>query len=167
VVALGLVGLALSALPAFSADSGTVDASVEVAAACIQLSDTSVSFGTLPLGADNVQGNPKITVTNCSPSSEQLLARGTDAQGTNNALWTLNDSGDECTGQPQLGPNEYSLIVQPFSVAAVRLSTANKTVQSLAGSEANLHTMFIDMACPGSSGAGQTMNMQIVYTATF
>lgn len=57
-----------------AADSGTVNADVTVAAAaaCIQLSDSSVSFGTLPLGAVSQPATPAITVTNCATTSGTL-----------------------------------------------------------------------------------------------
>lgn len=163
---VAVVAASFSDVGAAADPNGTVNADVTVAAAaaCIELSATSVSFGTLPLGAVAQSGTPGITVTNCSTSgSEALLASGTNA--TNAATtWTLDGSQAGCL---TLAPDRYHLdlqsamLTQPF-----RLSTLPQSVLNLGAGQGFSHSIAISTACPGSSGAGQQLNMQVNYTAT-
>lgn len=145
-------------------DSGTVTAQVTVptSAACLELSTSSVDFGTLSLGAEDQPGSPAVTVTNCSGVSETILARGTDASGAG-ATWTLDDSADACAGS--LGTDAYHLDLAA-ATSSVRLSTTNKLLGTLGSGSTADHTARISTACPGSSGGGTTMTMQIVFVAT-
>lgn len=149
-----------------AADSGTVNADVTVAAAaaCIQLSDSSVSFGTLPLGAVSQPATPAITVTNCATTSGTLLANGTNASNAA-ATWTLDATQATCEGL--LGPYKYHLDLSSAQLpSAVRLSGLPQTVQTLAANQGLSHSILISTACPGSGGAGTTLSMQVTYTAT-
>lgn len=163
---LSIVGLALGATPGIAADSGTVDAQVTVsqAAACIELSSTAVAFGTLALGAENAPGTPAVTVTNCGDAAATILASGTNATGTG-ATWNLVDSSATCADT--LGTDNYHLgLATPLGAAIATLSTSNKELGSLDAAATVDHVARISTACPGSSGAGQTMSMQINYLAT-
>jgi hypothetical protein len=163
-VLTSLLGLLLSTTPGMAADSGTVDAdvTVSVSAACIELSVSAISFGTLALGAENVSGSPTIGVSNCSDADAAILARGTNATGTG-ASWNLVDSAATCANT--LGLDNYHLsLATPLNVTG--LSTSNKEVATLAAAASIDHVARISTACPGSSGVGQTMSMQISYLAT-
>lgn len=147
-------------------DTGGVDAvvSIAAAAACIELSTSAIDFGTLTLGAEDQPASPTITVTNCSSFGESLFARGTDASGTA-AAWNLVDSGSTCADT--LGLDNYRLNLATAALPApLGLSTLNKSVQSLTAGEEVDHTARIFTACPGSSGAGVVMSMQIHYLVT-
>jgi hypothetical protein len=152
----------ISYLPA--GDSGTVSAQVTVptSAACLELSTAAVDFGTLPLGAEDQPGTPAVTVTNCSGLTETVLARATDATSAG-ATWALDDSAATCAGT--LGTDKFHLDLRE-SATTVRLSTTNKQLETLGSGSAVDHTARISTACPGSSGAGATMTMQIVFVAT-
>lgn len=145
-------------------DSGTVLAQVTVpaAAACIELSTTAIDFGTLALGAENRAATPVITVTNCSGGSETILARGTNATASG-AEWALVDGSATCADT--LGTDAYRLSLENAD-STVGLSTTNKTLQTLAAGADGVHTARIFTACPGSSGAGAVMGMQVVLVAT-
>ena len=159
-------GVLLGTAPSFGADNGTVDAqvTVEQAAACIELSTGSISFGTLALGAENAPGTPSITVTNCGDANATILASGTDASGTG-AAWSLVDSAATCADT--LGTDNYHLgLAETDGASIASLSTENKEVGTLAGAGSVDHVARISTACPGSSGAGQAMSMQISYIAT-
>jgi hypothetical protein len=161
-----MVGLLLATTPLFAADNGTVDAevTVEQAAACLELSESSVGFGTLALGAENAPGTPGVTVTNCGSADATVFASGTDATGTA-ATWNLDDSGASCADT--LGTDNYHLgRSTPAGASLAALSTENKEVGTLAGAATADHVARISTACPGSSGAGQVMSMQINYLAT-
>src|SRR5687767_8459283 len=128
-VTTSLVGLLLSATAGMAADSGTVDADVTVSesAACIELSVTGISFGTLPLGAADAPGSPTIGLSNCADSNATILASGTNATGTN-VTWSLVDSAATCANT--LGIDNYHLgLTVPGSVT--KLSTSNKEVGTL------------------------------------
>jgi hypothetical protein len=160
------ITMLLGATPGMAADNGTVDAqvTVEQAAACIQLSTSSISFGTLALGAENAAGTPGITVTNCGDADATILASGTNASGTG-AAWTLVDSAATCADT--LGTDSYHLGLATSAGASIAtLSTENKEVGTLAGAGSVDHVARISTACPGSSGAGQSMSMHISYVAT-
>jgi hypothetical protein len=152
----------------WAADNGTVSADVTVAAAaaCIQLSGTTVSFGTLPLGAVSQPGTPDVTITNCATTSGTLLVNGTDATAPN-ALWALDGSQLACNTAMPLGVDRYHLdLVSAQLPSPRRLSTLPQNVLTLAANQGFSHSLSISTACPGSSGAGQTMSMQVTYTAT-
>lgn len=161
-----VLGLALGATPLFGADSGGVDAQVTVspAAACIELSTGSVDFGTLALGAEDQAGTPGITITNCSDSDASLMASGTNAAGTG-ATWNLIDSAATCADT--LGSDNYHLgLVDSAGAPITKLSTENKELGTLLASSSADQGARIWTACPGSSGAGRVMSMQINYLAT-
>jgi Tol biopolymer transport system component len=145
-------------------DTGVVRAQVTVptSAACLELSTSGVDFGTLPLGAEDQAGAPPIVVSNCSGLSETIFARGTDAAASG-AAWALTDSPATCADT--LGIDAYHLDLSD-GVTSVRLSTANKQLQTLASGADLTRTARIFTACPGSSGGGTTMAMQIVFVAT-
>lgn len=148
-------------------DDGVVaaDVTVQAAAACIELSISSVSFGTLALGAVDQLGSPTVTVGNCSTSGETILASATDATGPG-ATWTLDATTAACTGQQPLGTDRYHLKLAPSGLPAVTLSTLAQQIETIAAGAGNDHKLRISTACPGSTGAGQTMTMQVTYTAT-
>lgn len=161
-----IVGLLASTTAGFSADNGTVDAEVTVAqaAACIELSANSISFGTLALGAEDADGTPGITVTNCGDAGATLFASGTDASGTG-AAWTLDDTAATCADT--LGLDAYHLgLATPAGASIASLSTENKELGSLDGAATTTQVARISTACPGSTGAGQSMSMHINYLAT-
>ena len=149
-----------------SPDAGTVaaDVTIPTSAACLELSVTAISFGTLLLGAENEPATPTVTVTNCSGSSGTLFASGTDATGTG-SQWSLVDSSATCADT--LGLDTYRLSLASTDLAGpVSLATTNKTVQTLTAGQSTTHSAHIFTACPGSTGAGQTMSMAINFLAT-
>lgn len=155
-----------SSVPTMAADNGTVDAEVTVAraAACLEVSTGAVDFGTLAPGTADAPGSPQIVVTNCGDGDETLFASGTDAAGTN-AAWSLVDSAETCADT--LGLDRYHLgLATPAGAAIASLSTANKEVATLAAAGTATHLARISTACPGSSGSGTTLNMQITYLVT-
>ena len=155
--------------PTAGPDSAVVDADVTVpsSAACIELSTTAVSFGTQRFGAENVQADPAITVTNCSGTDEQLLARGTSAAG-DGATWNLVDDARTCDAGT-LGTDDFHLkLRRPADEVdpVTQLSSQNKQIAELTGGADTTVEALLDMPCPGSEGAGQTMGMNIVFVVT-
>ena len=163
-VVTSLLGVMLSTTPGMAADSGTVDAQVTISesAACIELSVSAISFGTLALGAEDVSGSPAISVSNCADADATILASGTNATGAS-GTWNLVDSTATCANT--LGLDNYHLGLATPEIVTT-LSTSNKEVASLAAAASIDHVARIWTACPGSLGAGETMSMQISYVAT-
>jgi hypothetical protein len=143
-----------------STDSVNARVDIAASAACIELSTSAVDFGSSTLGAEDLPATPTITVTNCSGVGETLYARGTDAAGPSSA-WSLVDSAATCASD--LGLDNYRLALGLEDLSVVGLSTLNKTLQSLAAGEASDQVAKIWTACPGSTGAGVVMTMQIHY----
>jgi hypothetical protein len=146
--------------------NGAVGAQVTIptSAACIELSTTSVDFGTLPLGSTDARGNPDIDVASCSGVTQTYFARGTDAIGPGGAAWALDDSSAACADS--LGVDTYHLTLKDGGSPTVwRLGTTNKPLMQVQAGVVPFEPT-IDTACPGSSGAGTTMSMQIVFLAT-
>jgi hypothetical protein len=149
------------------ASGGTVDATVTMAvsAVCLELSSTAIDFGTRQFGDVGIAGTPGVTVTNCGGIDEDVLAHGTDASGIGPTSWTLDDTGT-CLGGT-LAADHFGLSIERQDTAALlRLSTVNKSLESLAGGAAIDHVARIDTPCPGSNGAGVVMTMQITFVAT-
>jgi hypothetical protein len=161
----------LSALPAFGADSGTVSAKVTVAAPCITVNGTAatdgINFGTrafsTPTAAVGIS-NADTTLSNCAALTENIYAKGTDAAGPG-ATWTLVDAraSNPCT----YGIDKYGVAVPTLAPGNVALTTPDQLLGSAGpGAIPKVMSTLLAMPCTGSSGAGQTMNFQVVYTAS-
>lgn len=153
--------------PTSGPDTGVVDADVTVptSAACIELSTTSVSFGTQAFGGVDLQGTPAIQVTNCSNNNATLLAHGTDASA-GGAIWTLVDDAKTCEAGTLATDDFHLKLLRSENFEITQLGTDNKTVGPLTAGTSGTLNPLLDMPCPGSSGAGQTMGMQIVFVVT-
>lgn len=167
----------LSGVPAFSADSGTVNAQVTAMEACITVSPTTtVNFGTQPLSSPSltsIASGAALGFTNCSTAQESVFVRGTDATGST-ATWALGAGG--CSP----GTNNYGIrfgdVVDGAYVEVLQLSTTNQGAPNAstpgapntyaAGATRSYDPRLI-MPCTGSNGTGQTMAMQFIFTATF
>lgn len=147
--------------------SGTVNAVVTMApsAVCLELSTTSVDFGTRLFGEVGAPSSPLIGVSNCGGIGEVILVRGTDATGPNASAWSLVDVGACQTGV--LGTDQFRLRLESQAVpdVFVDLTTENDTLGALGAGSTVQHEAQIDTPCPGSTGAGEVMSMQIVFTA--
>jgi hypothetical protein len=155
------VALFASAAPAFTADNGTVDMTVQVASPCITVSPSSVTFGTksFSLSAESpvsTDASDRPAVTNCSTSTESLFVRGSEALGSVGARWTL--------GTPEtIAVNRYGLRLNGQAVALS--NDAFGTPLAAADKRLALPVLFMPLA--GSDGSGQTMSMSVTFTATF
>ena len=101
VAALAGVALTVSAVPAFTADSGTVTVTIAAqapAVPCIEFATppgVNVNFGVLPFsrpglnGASFARGDIVPVWRNCGAESEQVHIHGTDATGAS-VTWSLS-----------------------------------------------------------------------------
>jgi hypothetical protein len=147
--------------------SGTVNAVVTMASAavCLELSTTSIDFGTRRFGEVGAPSSPLIGVSNCGGIGEVILVRGTNATGPNASAWSLVDVGACQTGV--LGTDKFRLRLESQAIpdVFVDLTTENDTLGALGAGSTVQHEAQIDTPCPGSTGAGEVMSMQIVFTA--
>ena len=172
------ITLAVGAAPAFTAGDGTIVGTVSVpAAACIQLSTTTLNFGTSPFAANGsstygVSGD--FGVTNCSTAASTFLISGTNAAGPQGADWALTDNWESCDGSL----NKYGLVwaEMPESFSGLSITTTPKTLlhhspgatvkSTFDASESETLRGVAIMPCTGSDGAGQTRTFSIGLTAT-
>jgi hypothetical protein len=171
--AILVTGLLVSAFggvaPSLAAEQ-TVSAQVTAlsSAACLEVSTTSIDFGTLPFGAAGQLADPPVTITNCATVPGEVLATGTNATGDQGALWGLSDFPDTfcgAGGTMELGLGYYILRVDT-GPSWIPLNVWYQTeITTLAAGASKTVGHRIDMPCPGSSGGGQTMTFEITYVA--
>ena len=171
--------LYLMNIPASGADSATVDATVTPAAPCLTVAVSSATFGTKAFSTSagtSVALTPNYGYTNCSSIAEKVLARGTSAQNAaGTATWTLDDTALGSASTCTLGQNKYQMknvdIFPPGSGSnqgEILLSTTPKVLNgAVAAGQARQISPQLHMPCSGSGGAGEEMNLQMLYTATF
>lgn len=172
------VGLVLAAAslwaggagPILAADNGTVDAQVTVATPCLTVTTPAIDFGTLPFTPEAYSsagvGQQSVAYESCAGIDETIFARGTDATGPS-ATWQLSADGIPCLTPD---PNLYRLSLTGPSQPAISLAlrTTDQELETVAaGAAGATDQAHIQMPCAGADGAGETMTMQIVLTATF
>ena len=146
---------------------GVVDATISMSESsiCIELSTATVDFGTGQFGQVGVVGSPEIVVTNCGVGDQALFARGTNASAPG-ASWDLVKNSATCGDT--LGLDEYHLSLHDnvSDDDDWGLGTSNTLLQSVDVGSTGTYGPRLDTACPGSTGAGLQMSMQIIFTAT-
>lgn len=173
-------GIVFAALPAFSDNSGVLNAKVSVASTCVTVAPGSIDFGTLPFtsstsgGGGISSGSQSITVTNCSEGAENFLGKGYDAHGagpSSLASWSLYQYSDShIVPTPcSLGVNKYEAgiggVFPDFTYLGTTDSALNGSWASAAAGEAKNGTAKLNMPCQGSVGVGEIMGFQLVVTA--
>jgi hypothetical protein len=147
-------------------DTGAVDAVVTMAtsAACLELSTQGIDFGIRRFGQIRQAGSPSIEVTNCSAIPGLILARGTDATGEGPSFWSLVDTGGCEVGT--LGTDKYEMLLEDTTTGiGTFLTTTNTELEALDSDEGAEYIAFLNTPCPGSTGSGVVMGMQILFTA--
>jgi Calx-beta domain len=158
---------AAGATIADAAGTGTIrndDGAAPPPAPCIAVSPaTAVEFGTGMLAAPgapvSIKGDKQISVTNCGATTETILVHATNATGSA-ASWELTD-GDPCAA----GKNRFGLSLA-ISEVSLRVAAADRILVTLGPGQAVTRNVRILMACSGSDGAGQTLTLRLVFTAT-
>jgi hypothetical protein len=171
--------LAVGAVPALTADNGTIVGTISVSAVspCIQISTTGLDFGTASFatqGASSREESDGVDVANCSTAESGITMTGSDATN-GGSTWSLTDEWLNCDGQlNRYGLHQFelperfsgqSLITTPRTLFHHRPPT-NSTVQTFAAGESETIGFQLAMPCVGSNGAGQTLTFSIALTAT-
>jgi len=165
--AMAATALVSAAMPAFSADSGSVVATVAVTlppAPCITLSTGAVDFGTQsfsdPAAASTpiVDASPAVHVTSCSTAVEKLSLSASDAT-TISGAWHISSTPPNNTCS--LGPNVYEALYGPPGIKNFFYGNptpvANQGTLAVGGATDLIFSLR--MPCRGSAGAGETATM--------
>jgi hypothetical protein len=166
---------ALGAMPAFTAtpaDSGSVVGTVTAqgGGACLQLSSTAASFGTLPFSTrtqtSSGQGSPTPTFQNCGNFNETISIAGSDASGPNTSWSLTNQAGNPCIkadGSTQI--NVYGLSYDAQPVGSAQISKTATPISTYAAGATTPLALTLSMPCVGSAGDGQTVSFSVNLTA--
>ena len=176
---LSVAALSGGAIPALSADNGTIVGTVtaNAPAPCIQLSATSLDFGSVSFaanGSDSRAESSGVAVTNCSTAVSTVAIAGTDASGPGGA-WTLTDEWLNCDGRlnryglftvelPERFSGDY--LVSTQRTLHHRRPPANDGVATFDPTESETFAFQVSMPCVGSVGSGATYSFSIGLTAT-
>jgi hypothetical protein len=176
---LGSAMLVAGAVPAFTADNGTITGTVSVPAPpapCIELSTSTLDFGTQPFAASGAssQGySSAMGLTNCSTALERYFVSATNAAGPSGG-WALTQSWGTCDGQlnryglaseerpeGRLGPG---LRTTPIALFHTRPGVPDLLTWYDPG-ETDSFAFRIGMPCIGSDGAGESFSFTIALLA--
>lgn len=178
-IALAVVAMAATAVPAYTADTGTVAVSVTAQAPpapCLTVTPGSVDFGTLPFSADNnansglSQGHSgDISFSNCGTANQNLLGSATPATGASGSWTPLADDGTNV--HPCPAPDQFYLALF-LPHPSLYLSGTPAVVLAYGGAPAvypagstTLSRLDIIMPCQGSNGAGEAKTLTATFTA--
>lgn len=181
VVALlgGLASLGISAAPAFSEDSGVVNATVTVASPCLIVPSTAIDYGTKAFAStstgESTSTAAPFNVTSCSQAQEIISVSGASmSSATSSAVWTLSSAAtttcfQDGAGQP-VTLNRYKHEVTS-GTTPILLTTSNASLGVVGASGSASDTLSITpklyMPCSGSDGVGQTMSTTITFLASY
>lgn len=190
IVATAALALAVGAVPAFTADSGTVTVTVTAEpppAPCLLVTPAGVDFGTIPFSKPGVRNEgysiDRVRTESCSTGNQNVSAVGTDATGPSGSwelgFWETDAPvfANPCEASRKnlyfLGTNgstgDPSLVRDSITKSPRLLSdydANNNPVPGVwqPGGVANIQLNLI-MPCQGSIGAGQPMSLSITFTA--
>ncbi len=165
---LAACAIAASATPAFGDEIGTVSGQVTPAAPCIQVTPPQLDFGTLgfsPSAASPEGGSRGVSITNCGPGSQNVLAHGTYASSTQGTSWYLEPSPTDLCATT----NRFGLKIDT-GTRIVELSITGALgggapIEPVAAGQTAAWNALLVMPCGGSSGAGEIMTFSYVFTA--
>lgn len=172
---LGSSVLVAGAMPAFTADNGSVVGTVSVPvppAPCFTLDRSTVDFGTQPFSdpaAIVTPGSPAfppVQVTSCSTAAENVLGAASDATVPSGGSWDAAEADNSNTCA--IGLNSY----KPGWSYGGRLynprpdgSFAPQAGLDLAAGEGVPVVFHLQMPCRGSAGAGENVSMTFMLLA--
>ena len=182
IAVLAAAGLAAGAVPAFTADNGSVAVTITAQAAatpCITVAPTTLDFGTLSLSAPGSlstrfigQNGLTPTVTNCGTVGQEIFLASSNATGASGS-WT--PGGQAVNTNPCPAINTFNLsanrdgVGQNFfarlsgsPVPALADNGQGSYVQSPGASD--LFGFQLDMPCQGSNGAGEQKALTVTFT---
>jgi hypothetical protein len=152
--------------PAFTADNGSVAATVSVAqppAPCITLSTGAVDFGTLPFSDPAAAStpisvaSPGVHVTSCSTADENISLAASDATTASGGTW--DGASSAFSNTCSLGPNVYEPYYGSPNGGGLLYNTPTQVGPVLGAAQGEDLTLKMRMPCRGSVGAGGTASI--------
>ena len=175
---LGSSVLVAGAMPAFTADSGSVVGTVNVPPApvpCLTVSVSAIGFGTQPFSdpalaiTPIVNASPAIHLTACSTAAQRVSMAASDAATASGGTWDVPDIGERNTCG--FGPNVYPTASRardhdraPRGRLYNAFTELNGFQPMPAGFETDV-TAGLQMPCRGSAGAGECVTMTFSFLA--
>jgi hypothetical protein len=182
VAALAAAALAMSAVPAFTADTGTVAVTVTAQAAatpCITVAPTTLDFGTLAFSTAGVLSRRFIggtgtspTVANCGTADQFMTLATTNATGPSGS-WTPTGAADGTNPCPAVNSFNITGHREADANQGIRLTSTPALVPAVGGvgpymQGPNVSDNFgftLNMPCQGSNGAGEQKSLTLTFTA--
>ncbi len=183
IAALAAAALAVGAVPAFTADTGTINVTVTAAAPvgpCIEFDatrGTQVGFGARPFStaaqATFALGDVAPRFSNCSPTAtESFNISGTNALHSSPPVGIINWTLAGGVGNPCPTQGIYRLFYNtdnngswPITQTAALLRNLSNGATTFAPGEAHDLGLEIGMPCEGTPGAGLAFSLTVNLTA--
>lgn len=174
VVAALAVVLGAGTVPAFTAGSGSVVATVFVEpppGPCLTLNRTSVDFRTLPLSHPALASTPtgtsdwNVLITSCSVLPQPVSFAASDATTASGSTWAVADTvaANTCA----FGTDVFAPGWTAGGLGGGRLFKAVRTPYATIPPGETYSTLFtIQMPCRGSAGVGEVVTMSFDILAT-
>ena len=160
---IALAAVTLGAVPAFTADSGSVTVTITAEASagpCLTVTPGALDFGTLPFSASGSAlsfASRNVDVVSCGSGSQTLYVAATGATGPS-GTWSLSPTANVCVA----GTDAFDVLVARNGSGLHLSTTPQEWVPLGSGLTAQL-TLF--MPCRGSSGAGEQKTFGVTFTA--
>jgi hypothetical protein len=182
IAALATAGLIAGAVPAFTADSGTVAVTMTAqpaATPCVTVAPPALDFGTLAFSTSGALSRRFVggagvspTVANCGTADQFMTITGSNATGTSGS-WTISGDADGTNQCPTVGRFNLTGHREADANQEIRLTTSPVLVRAVGGvgpyvQGPGLSDNFgftLDMPCQGSNGAGEQKSLTLTFTA--
>ena len=183
VAAAAVAALVAGAVPAFTADTGTVTVTVTAeppATPCITVAPPTLDFGTLAFSTAGSLSTRFVggagtspTVTNCGTAGQNLTLTGSNASGAGGS-WIISGSARGTNQCPTVDRINLTGHREADANQGIHLTTSPRLVLAPGGvtpyvQGAGLADNFgftLDMPCQGSNGAGDEKTLTVTFTAT-
>jgi len=182
VAALAAAALAVSAVPAFTANTGAVTVTVTAqpaATPCITVAPTTLDFGALAFSTAGALSRRFIggagtspTVANCGTADQFMTLATTNATGLSGS-WTPTGAADGTNPCPAVNSFNITGHREADANQGIRLTSTPVLVPAVGGVGAYVQApgisdnfgFTLDMPCQGSNGAGEQKSLTLTFTA--
>ena len=182
IIAIAAASLVVGAVPAFTADNGSVTVTITAqpaAAPCITIAPTTLDFGTLPFSSAGTLSRRFIggagtspTVTSCGTAGQTMTITGSNAGGTSGS-WTISGAADGTNPCPTIDQFNLTGHREADANQEIRLTTSPVLIRDVGGVQpyvqgpglADNFGFTLNMPCQGSNGAGEQKTLTVTFTA--
>jgi hypothetical protein len=182
VAALAAAALAVTAVPAFTANTGAVTVTVmaqPAATPCITVAPTTLDFGTLAFSTAGVLARRFIggagtspTVTNCGTADQFMTLATSNASGPSGS-WAPTGAAPGTNPCPAVNSFNITGHREADANQGIRLTSTPVLVPAVGGAGPYVQGpgvsdnfgFTLDMPCQGSNGAGEQKSLTLTFTA--